>query len=70
MSDVQVGDIVQATPNSDWFPCLVVVSAVKPWGIQGYTSLPWKGNAYIRLTCEQFEPTGGKAIFMPEDEQI
>ncbi|CAH1661886.1 hypothetical protein CHELA1G11_12001 [Hyphomicrobiales bacterium] len=65
--DVSVHDIVQAIPGaSEWAPCLVVVSEVKTWGIQGYTSVPRGGEAYIRLTWDKIEPTGGRAVFVPE----
>jgi hypothetical protein len=49
--DVTKNDIVQAIPGvTEWAPCLVIVSEVKSWGIQGYTSVPRGGDAYIRLT--------------------
>lgn len=61
---MQKGTIVQIT-NSDhhWYPCLVIVSEVKSWGIQGYISIPSDnrgnvGNAYIRLSTDQFEVVG------------
>lgn len=64
---IKVCDIVQADPNkSQWGPCLVVVSEVKAWGIQGYTSMPRQGDAYIRLKWGEFEPTGGRAIWVAE----
>ena len=59
------GDIVQANPEtsktSKWGPCLIIVTEVKNWGIQGYTSVPMGGDAYIRLRWEDIEPTGGRA---------
>lgn len=61
---VAVGDIVQADPEtSHWGPCLVVVSEVKSWGIQGFTAMPRAGNAYIRLAWHEMKPTGGKTVF-------
>ena len=65
---IEVGDIVQATPESDWSCALVVVTEVKSWGVQGFTQVPRGGRAYIRLAFEKFEKTGGKAVFMPADE--
>lgn len=61
---MQKGTIVQITnPDHHWYPCLVIVSEVKSWGIQGYISIPSDnrgnvGNAYIRLSTEQFEVVG------------
>lgn len=68
-SDVKVGDIVQAVRGNDWFPCLVVVTEVKSWGIQGYTSIPKRGDAYIRINNGEFEDTGGEAVWMAKDEE-
>lgn len=56
---VRVNDIVQVTnQENDWFPCLVVVSEIKAWGIQGYTSVPCQGDAYIRLQAADYEKVG------------
>ena len=64
---VSENDIVQAVPGeTEWAPALVVVSEVRSWGIQGYTSIPRGGDAYIRLTWDQFEKTGGRAVFIPD----
>jgi hypothetical protein len=61
---VWVGDIVQANPEtSEWGPSLVVVSEVKSFGIQGYTHIPRGGDAFIRLTWDQFDATGGRAVW-------
>lgn len=65
---MEVGDIVQITePDHHWYPCLVIVSEVKSWGIQGYLSIPQDNNgnvanAYIRLINEVFEPVGKAVI--------
>lgn len=64
--DVAVGDIVQAVPGDNWGACLVIVTELKPWGIQGFTPMPPDGaQAYIRLAWDRFEATGGKAVFLP-----
>ena len=56
---VEKDDIVQVTnDDNEWFPCLVVVSELKAFGIQGYTSIPKKGQAYIRLKFEDYEKVG------------
>jgi hypothetical protein len=63
----EVGDIVQVIPGtSDWAPCLVVVSELKSFGIQGYTSIPFQGDAYIRLNRGEYEFTGGRVVFAPK----
>lgn len=67
---MEVGDIVQITdPDHHWYPCLVIVSEVKSWGIQGYLSIPQDntgnvGNAYIRLINEVIEPVGKAVIIV------
>lgn len=69
---VEVGDIVQVSPqvshgrDGQWFQtCLVVVTEVKAWGVQGYVQNAGQaGQAYIRLQTGEFEPTGGKAVWM------
>jgi hypothetical protein len=65
---VKTNNIVQVTnPDSQWFPCLVIVTEVKSWGIQGFTHIPMKGPAYIRLSRADFEVCVlGNAIIVPE----
>lgn len=67
-------DIVQITnPKHHWYPCLIIVSEVKSFGIQGYTYIP-KNNigdiarAYIRLKHEDFE-TVGSSVIVPQDDE-
>lgn len=66
-------DIVQITnPEHKWYPCLIVVSEVKSFGIQGYITIPTNddkpnGQAYIRLNTNEFEKVG-EAIIIPEEE--
>ena len=58
------GMIVQITNKGHhWFPCLIIVTEVKSWGIQGYMTIPsnteaTNGDAYIRLKTEEFEIVG------------
>jgi hypothetical protein len=60
---LEPGDIVQIT-NSEhkWFPCLIIVSEIKSFGIQGYITVPKNdgsgGNAYTRLNNREFEKVG------------
>ena len=65
---IGVGDIVQVDPGVETFGgCMVVVTEVKSWGIQGYVqSAGVEGQAYIRLECQDYEATGGKAIWRIE----
>jgi hypothetical protein len=62
---IEVGDIVQVDPSKEVFgACMVVVTEVKSWGIQGYVqSAGVEGQQYIRLNFDDFELTGGKAIW-------
>ena len=63
---IEVGDIVQVDPSKDVFGgTMVVVTEVKSWGIQGYVqNAGVEGQAYIRLPFEDFEKTGGKAVWV------
>ena len=63
---VEIGDIVQVNPSKEMFGgCMVMVTEVKSWGIQGYVqSAGVLGQQYIRLKFEDIEPTGGKAVWI------
>ncbi len=58
-------DIVQVRPDIEVFGgCLVVVTEVKSWGIQGYVqSAGVEGQQYIVLNNDQFENTLGRAVW-------
>ena len=62
---IEVNDIVQVDPRKAVFGgCMVVVTEVKAWGIQGYVqSAGVDGLQYIRLECQDYEATGGKAVW-------
>lgn len=66
------GDVVQITNvEHPWFPCLIVVSELKSFGIQGFAFMPANdgsgtGEAYIRLQASDYEPLGAAAIIMSE----
>jgi hypothetical protein len=73
---IEVNDIVQLDPektkNKAFAGCLMVVSEVKGWGVQGYVqSLGTReesgGQAYYRAETGTFEPTGGKAVWSVND---
>jgi hypothetical protein len=61
-SDVEVGDVVQINPESDdrFAACFLVVEEVKPWGFQGYVSVPGveRKVAYYRVNREDCERMG------------
>lgn len=63
---MNIGDIVQVNPEVEVFGgCMVVVTELKSWGIQGYVqSAGVPGQQYIRLKTEQIKPTGGKAVWV------
>lgn len=66
---IEINDIVQVNPmlNEVFGGCMVVVTEVKSWGIQGYVqSAGVEGQQYIRLEWDNFEKTGGKAIWVVE----
>jgi hypothetical protein len=76
---VNEGDIVQIRPdyeiNTAFAGCLVIVSAVMSWGVQGYVLNAGviasdqgvvtinQREAWIRLAWDQIEPTGGRVVF-------
>ena len=63
---IQVHDIVQVDPSRDVFGgCMVVVTEIKGWGIQGYVqSAGVPGQQYIFLNAGKYEPTGGRAVWV------
>lgn len=65
---MQEHDIVQVNPDYEVFGgCMVVVTEVKSWGIQGYVqSAGVPGQQYIRLKTGDFEPTGGRAVWVAQ----
>lgn len=64
--NVEISDIVQVNPDKEMFGgCMVVVTEVQSWGIQGYVqSAGVPGQQYIRLKWEDIEQTGGKAVWI------
>jgi hypothetical protein len=63
---IKVGDIVQVDPSKEMFgACMVTVTEVKDWGIQGYVqSAGVEGQQYIRLNTGEFERTGGETVWI------
>jgi hypothetical protein len=64
--NIEVHDIVQVAPDYEMFGgCMVVVTELKSFGIQGYVqSAGVQGQQYIRLKFEAIKPTGGKAVWV------
>lgn len=70
--ELRPGSIVQVNPDcshgreGQWFnACLVIVTKVHSWGVQGYVQAPGQeGQAHIRLATGEFAPTGGGAVWM------
>lgn len=70
MNKIEPGDIVQLDPektqNKAFAACLLIVTEVKKWGVQGYvqalgTREEIGGSAYYRAEHGTFAATGGKA---------
>ena len=48
--DAQVNDIVQIiNPDNQWYGCLLQITEVKTWGIQGFALIPCRGRAFYRV---------------------
>lgn len=65
---LQIGDIVQIAPSVEVFgACMLVVTEVKSWGVQGYVqSAGVDGQQYVHVNHADFEATGGKAVWVVE----
>ena len=70
MTKLKRGSIIQANENAgEWCGTVLIVDEVKSWGVQAFVHIPMKGDAYIRLTPEQFEIlSNGEAVLMPKEE--
>jgi hypothetical protein len=56
---MEIGDIVQIVDKKErFYPCLLIVTEVKSWGIQGYLHVPGKGQAYYRIGNGKFVVVG------------
>jgi len=66
---VEVNDIVQITDvNDGWYPCILIVTEVKKWGIQGYLKAPMsEGFLFYRVENGKFEKVG-TAVIVKENE--
>lgn len=71
ISTFKPGDIAQViNEKHQWFKCLVIVEEVKSWGIQGYTTIPLQGDAYIRLNYDEITLVGYADIVTFEAENF
>lgn len=57
---IAVNDIVQIDPDHDerFGACLLVVTDVKSWGVQGYVKIPNAGDAYYRVAFDKCARVG------------
>ncbi|MGL5712548.1 MAG: hypothetical protein ACRCX2_05975 [Paraclostridium sp.] len=65
---VRENDIVQVNESHEWVGCLVHVTKVKNWGVQGFVYIPFQGQAHIRLEHDEYEIIG-QAKILPETEE-
>jgi hypothetical protein len=67
---MEIGDIIQITDEKDkWYPCLLVVDGIKPWGVQAYALIPNNNGdktdtAYYRIEYKKFEKVGTTVVFV------
>ena len=67
---VQKGDVVQVMDNlPEWAGTLLVVSEVKPFGVQAGMKIPFQGVTFIRLKWEEFELIGKSYFWFGEGEE-
>ena len=71
MEGLKRGSIIQANENAGaWCGTVLIVDEVKSWGVQAFVHVPMKGDAFIRLTPEQFEIlSNGEAVLMPQEAE-
>ena len=64
--NIKVHDVVQVDPEVDRFGgCLVIVTELKAFGVQGFVEVPAEGRAFIRLKWDQIERIG-QAVWAPD----
>jgi hypothetical protein len=72
---MEENDIVQIVDEGHhWFPALIVITEIKPWGVMGYTLIvdntdEPNGRAYIRLKNERIERVGRAVIVTGEEDE-
>lgn len=66
MNELKRGSVIQANENAGaWCGTVLIVDEVKSWGVQAFVHIPMQGDAYIRLTPDQYEVLGCEAVLMP-----
>lgn len=67
---VVVNSVVQLNEkaNEGWVGCLLQVSEVKHWGVQGWVQIPMGGSAYLRATWDQIDYIG-QAVLIKQDQE-
>jgi len=66
MSELKKGSIIQANENAKgWRGTVLIVDEVRVWGVQAFVRIPYQGDAYIRLSNEQFDDLHTMAVLMP-----
>ncbi|MBC8147426.1 MAG: hypothetical protein H8E98_05520 [Bacteroidetes bacterium] len=68
MENIKINSVVQIneTSREGWIGCLVQVSELKDWGIQGWVQIPMQGSAYIRLKWDEIDYIG-EAVLYPQE---
>lgn len=51
-----------------WIGCLVQVSEIKEWGVQGWVQIPASGQAYIRLKWDEVDYIGQAVMITVKEE--
>ena len=66
MENVKENSIVQINENGGdgWVGCLVQVSELKTWGVQGWVQIPKGGQAHIRLRWDEIDHIGESALII------
>lgn len=72
MPDIAVHDVVQLIDEQHpWYPCLLLVTELKPWGVQAFACIPESndgstppGMAFLRPRWAQIARVG-PAVVVP-----
>jgi hypothetical protein len=68
--ELSENEIIQLTPAHEWGACVAIVSEVKSWGCIAFVRIPHRGEAYVRLSNDEFFRTGGSAVYMPISKAV
>lgn len=69
---LRINSVVQINEHGmdGWIGCLVQVTEVKSWGIQGYVQIPKGGQAFIRLNFSSICYIGEAVMVQSDPEEI